>query len=194
MSRLVFLLEEASMKTFLDSLLNRLFPGLAFLCVPHEGKSDLEKSIPRKLRAWREPGVSFIVVRDNDGSDCRALKAGLVDKCADGGRPDTVVRIACQELEAWYLGDPEAVAAAYGDANFPAKVGGARYRDPDTVVRPSAALAGLVPSFQKVSGARLLANHISPDRNQSRSFQEFLASVQQAAARQGVLHAGPDPI
>ena len=28
---------------------------LSFLCVAHEGKQDLEKSIPRKLRAWREP-------------------------------------------------------------------------------------------------------------------------------------------
>ena len=39
--RLVFLLEEPSMKTLLDGLLPRLFPcwqaGTHFLCVPHEG-------------------------------------------------------------------------------------------------------------------------------------------------------------
>ena len=59
MNRVVFLLEEYSMKALLDGLLPRLFPDLLFQCVPHDGKGDLEKSIPRKLRAWREPGVRF---------------------------------------------------------------------------------------------------------------------------------------
>ena len=63
MRRIVFLLEERSMKVLLDGLLPRLFPDVAFLCVPHEGKQDLEKSLPRKLRAWREPGVRFVVLR-----------------------------------------------------------------------------------------------------------------------------------
>ena len=45
MGRMVFLLEEQSMKELLDGLLPRLFPGLNFLCVPHEGKKDLERSI-----------------------------------------------------------------------------------------------------------------------------------------------------
>ena len=67
MSRIVFLLEEDSMKVLLEGLLPRLFPGLSFLCLSHEGKQDLEKSIPRKLKAWREPGVRFVVVRDQDG-------------------------------------------------------------------------------------------------------------------------------
>ena len=77
MRRVVFLLEESSMKVLLDGLLPRLFPDLPFLCVPHEGKQDLEKSIPRKLRAWREPGVRFVVVQDNDDSDCLARKQHL---------------------------------------------------------------------------------------------------------------------
>lgn len=64
--RVVFMLEEYSMKVLLEGLLPRLFPDLAFLCVPHDGKGDLEKSLPKKLRAWREPGVRFVVVRDND--------------------------------------------------------------------------------------------------------------------------------
>ena len=49
MSRIVFLLEERAMQVLLDGLLPRLFPDLPFLCVPHEGKRDLELSIPRKL-------------------------------------------------------------------------------------------------------------------------------------------------
>lgn len=57
MSRLVFLLEERSMKILLETFLPRFFPDISFLCVAHEGKQDLEKSIPRKLRAWCEPGA-----------------------------------------------------------------------------------------------------------------------------------------
>lgn len=56
MSRLVFLVEERSMKVLLDGLLPRLFPDLAFLCVPHEGKQDLEKSIPRNFVLGESPG------------------------------------------------------------------------------------------------------------------------------------------
>jgi len=82
MSRVVFLLEERSMQVLLDGLLPRLFPGLPFLCVPHEGKRDLELSIPRKLRAWQEPGVRFVVIRDNDGGDCLQLKGELQSLCA----------------------------------------------------------------------------------------------------------------
>ena len=176
MSRVVFLLEEYSMKVLLEGLLPRLFPDLPFLCVPHEGKQDLEKSIPRKLRAWREPGVRFCVIRDNDGADCRALKAGLLSLCQDGCREDALVRIACQELEAWYLGAPDALARVFGDDRLRALSARARFRDPDAVVQPAAALAELVPEFQKVSGARSLAR-VLPRENASRSFQVLIAGI-----------------
>ena len=53
------------MKVLLDGLLPRLVPGLQFLCVPHEGKQDLEKSVPRKLRACanRECGSWYCATR-----------------------------------------------------------------------------------------------------------------------------------
>ena len=49
MSELVFLLEEPSMKVLLDDLLPRFYPTLSFRCIPHEGKQDLERSIPRPV-------------------------------------------------------------------------------------------------------------------------------------------------
>jgi hypothetical protein len=176
MSRIVFLLEEYSMKVLLDGLLPRLFPNLPFLCVPHEGKHDLEKSIPRKLRAWREPGVRFCVIRDADGADCVELKQKLVALCEQGGRNDALVRIACQELEAWYLGAPGALADAYGDERLRGIATKARFRDPDAIVQPAAALTELVPEFQKVSGARNMAR-VLPSENGSRSFQVLTAGL-----------------
>ena len=177
MSRVVFLLEEYSMKALLDALLPRLFPALRFMCVPHEGKQDLEKSIPRKLRAWREPGVRFVVVRDNDGADCREVKQTLVHLTRVGGRDDTLVRIACQELEAWYFGAPEALASAFQRPDLRRLRNKARFRDPDAIEQPALALAKQVEEFQKVSGARLMAQHLSRD-NHSRSFQVLMDGIE----------------
>jgi len=165
------------MKVLLDGLLPRLFPDLNFLCVPHEGKQDLEKSVPRKLRAWREPGVRFVVLRDNDGGNCSALKETLAALCAAGHRPDSLVRIACQELEAWYFGEPDALAEAFGDDKLRTIGGRARYRHPDAIQRPSDALEKLVPEFQKVSGARRMASRLTRERNRSRSFQVLIAGI-----------------
>ena len=178
MKRIVFLLEESSMGGLLEVLLPRLLPGLSFQCVPHEGKQDLEKSIPRKLKAWREPGVLFCVIRDNDSGDCWALKEKLVALCKSGGRDDTLVRIACQELEAWYLGEPDALAEAFGKEKLRGIGNIALYRDPDTVFKPSAEIRKLVPEFQKVSGARRMAGHLTRDRNMSASFRAFLGGVE----------------
>lgn len=176
MSRIVFLLEEYSMKVLLEGLLPRLFPDLPFLCVHHEGKQDLDRSIPRKLRAWREPGVRFCVIRDNDGADCAELKQNLVALCEQGGRNDVLVRIACQELEAWYFGAPGALADAFGDVRLCGIAAKARFRDPDAIAQPAAALTELVPEFQKVSGARSMAR-ILPRESHSRSFQVLMAGI-----------------
>lgn len=165
------------MKVFLDGCVPRIIPGASFQCVPHEGKQDLEKSVPRKLRAWREPGVRFVVVRDNDGADCRALKARLVKDCAAAGRSDTLVRIVCQELEAWYLGAPRSVAAAFDAPELLGLAAKARFREPDAVSQPGKALQHLVPQFQKVGAARAMAKCIDIEANTSRSFQAFATGI-----------------
>ncbi len=171
--RIVFLLE---------GLLPRVFPDLSFLCVAHEGKQDLDKSVPRKLRAWREPGVRFLVLRDNDGADCHRVKARLQGLCRKGGREDTVVRIVCQELEAWYLGDADALAEAFGREALRRISGRSRFRDPDSVRQPSAAVRRLIPEFQKTSGARRMARFLSREGNRSTSFRCFMQGIERLRA------------
>jgi hypothetical protein len=176
---LVFLLEESSAKAFLDGYLQRILPAnVTFQTIPHQGKSDLQKSIPRKLRAWRAPNTYFIVLHDQDANVCTDLKEQLIKLCEENGRPNTLVRIACRELAAWYFGDLEAIAAAYHNFTLEQYVKKAKYRDPDAIVSPSRELMKLVSSFQKVSGARIIAPHISRERNTSHSFQTFLTGVE----------------
>lgn len=88
MSMVVFMVEEASMEEMLRGFLPVLFPdwveGVHWRCIPHEGKSDLEKSIPRKLRAWRQPGARFVVLRDQDSAACETVKGLRAYVAAEG--------------------------------------------------------------------------------------------------------------
>ena len=179
--RVIFLLEEPSMKAFLAEFLPRLIPGWRegehFLLVPHEGKSDLEKSIPRKLKAWREPHACFVIVRDNDGDDCKELKAELLDLC-QRARRRALVRLVCQELEAWYLAQPSALAAAYPSNGKAIRSLARRYPNPDACTKPSRELARVIPEFQKQDAARQLGQRVELDDTRSASFRVFVSGVQ----------------
>ncbi|WP_240531207.1 DUF4276 family protein [Variovorax boronicumulans] len=177
------------MKVLLEGLLPRLFPGWVdgqqFLCVPHEGKNDLDRSIPRKLGAWRIPGDRFVIVRDNDNADCIALKSRLTALCKDGGRPETLVRLVCQELEGWYIGDLRALATAFALPKTDSPAQRKRFANPDSWQKPSIEVKRLVPTFQKISGARLMASHLDSQGNRSRSYQVFLEGVSRIAIGMG---------
>ena len=183
----VFLVEEASMADFLSELLPRLAPSLLFLCVSHDGKSDLEKSLASKLRSWRRPHVRFVVMRDQNGEDCHAVKAKLNALCVQGGRPDSLTRVVCRELEAWYVGDADALAEAYPEAarRITTSLGKQRFRDPDNVVQPAKALAKLIPTFQKRIAARAMGRLLSRE-NRSHSYRVFLEGVERLHRQDGM--------
>lgn len=175
--RIVFLLEEPSMQILLQAWLPRLFPGWVsgqhFLCIAHEGKSDLDCSIARKLAAWQYPGDRFVIVRDTDGQDCLAVKARLLQLCRKAQRPDTLVRLVCQELESWYLGDLAALEAALQARGIDTPANRKKFSDPDAWQKPSEQVKRLAPVFQKTSGARAMAAHLEPERNRSHSLRVF---------------------
>jgi hypothetical protein len=184
MRRLVLLVEERSMKEVLEVLLPEVLPpDYPFIVVPHEGKSDLERSVPRKLKRWAKQ-ADFVVMRDQDGADCHALKATLQEICAEAGRPDTLVRIVCNELESWFLGDLEAVEAAFGVSGVARRQGERKYRAPDRLTNAGQEVRRLVPGYREIAGARAIAPHLTPDRNRSRSFRNFVAGVRRVTAAQ----------
>lgn len=184
--RLIFLLEEPSMKSLLDGWLPRLFPGWVegqqFLCVKHQGKSDLDTSIPRKLSAWRIPDDRFVIVRDNDAANCVDVKVRLQSMCVASDRPDTLVRLVCQDLESWYIGDLKALAQAFDNPKLDTPALRKRFADPDSWQKPSVELSRLEPTFQKGSGARAMAVCLRETGNLSHSFRVFVDGVRRVAS------------
>ena len=184
--KIIFLLEEPSMKEFLDNFIPRAFPQIDFLCISHEGKQDLEKSIPRKLKAWGNPRPDFVILRDNDQANCRKVKEHLTEICRRGGRSDTLIRIVCQELESWYLGTPESLAHAYSKPSLRKLLNGRKYSNPDKLASPSKELNRLLPQFRKYDGARRMGKSIplTEGTNRSPSFNAFLAGMKRIAGKQ----------
>ncbi|MBO4794430.1 MAG: DUF4276 family protein [Deltaproteobacteria bacterium] len=175
--KLVFLLEERSMKELLDSILPRIIPeAVPFQTIPHQGKHDLMKSIPIKLRAWNEPDVVFVIVHDQDANDCIALKKELSGICGKTGK-QFLIRIPCQELEAWYWGDLPAVSAAFGKDIAPLSKK-RKFREPDAIKDPKEELKKLLPGMGQIEAARKIGPHMTMESNTSHSFQVFIRGIQ----------------
>ena len=176
--KLVFLLEEPSMKYLLDELLPRILPeNVEFQTIPHKGKQALERSIPRKLRGWNEPGdIRFVILHDQDTKDCIKLKQDLVSLCADTGKL-FLVRIACQEMESWYFGDVNALALAYNRPKLRQISSQRKYRTPDDIPAPKEELYKLIPEHQQIAGAKRVAPYMTIESNTSVSFQQFISGI-----------------
>lgn len=176
--KLVFLLEEPSTKCLLDVLLPKILPeDVEFQTIPHRGKRDLQKSIPRKLRGWNEPGdVRFVIVHDQDAKDCIKLKQELLSLCEGTGKK-VLVRIACQEMESWYFGDVNALAIAYDKPKLSRISTQKKYRIPDDIPSPKEELYKLVPEHQQIEGAKRVAPYMNIESNTSTSFNQFVTGV-----------------
>jgi len=181
MITLVFFLEELSAKALLEGLLPRFLPmdRLLLRFVVFEGKQDMEKQLARRMRLWRTPNSYFIVLRDQDSSDCKDVKRRLVELCREARHPAALVRVACRELESWYIGDLEAVEVALGVTGIAKRRRREKYRIPDRLASPSRELKELTGGvYQKVQGSRAISRHLGVHgTNASQSFGAFLAGV-----------------
>ncbi len=179
-----FLLEEPSMVNFLEQVLPNILPeGIVLYenCFlrPHNGKSDLLKSIPRKIRAFSNISheeYRVVIIHDQDSNDCKRLKHELTTLCFQNGDCPTLIRIACRELEAWYLGDMDAIQMVYPSFKAEQQRNKAKFRNPD-ICNPSEELKKLVPNFQKGFASKEISKHISIEKNRSISFGHFVSGL-----------------
>lgn len=200
--RLFVHVEEPSMKEALDNLLLSLLPlyRVDIRIIDHGSKKALLANVPDRLRGyakWADPALRVIVLVDRDEDDCRALKAnlegaalvaGLTTKTAPGrlGEFQVVNRIVIEELEAWFLGDIEALADSYPGVP-PTLARKAAFRDPDAIrggtwealsrVLKAAGHYGGSDRLPKIEVARRVSSKMVPSRNRSHSFKVFVAGL-----------------
>lgn len=185
---LVFLLEERSAVALLEGLLPR-FLDASITCtfIPFEGKQDLDKRLEKRLRYYLNPDARFLILRDQDSfPDCRDLKARLWAKCQAAGRATTTrVRIACTELETFYLADLPAVERAL-DCRIVATLtpkAKAKFLVPDRLGSPSHELHTITKGlYQKVDGSRRIASQLDLANTRSSSFTNLIRGIQQLEA------------
>lgn len=180
MMTLVFFLEEPSAKEMLLGVLPKILPEhVVPRFIVFEGKQDLEKQLVRKLRQWRQPNSRFIILRDQDAGDCRKIKQNLVKKCHhEAGQADAVIRIACHELESFYLGDLQAVEKSLDMSGLAKRQNQKKFRQPDNLPNPSRELKVLTNKrYQKISGSRAIGRYLNPEDNQSNSFNVLIKAV-----------------
>lgn len=176
---IVLLTEEQSMGGCLKFIIPQLWPdsqeGKNWLVLSFQGKSDLKKSIPKKMRGWNYGNPHFIILQDNDGGDCVAIKEELYNISHPYGK-SFHVRIVCQELESWLLGDLEAIRQAYPQKKIQNK---AKFRNPDNLGNASQELERLINTKAKIQRATKISQHFDLTKNKSKSFNVFIRTLKQ---------------
>jgi hypothetical protein len=140
--------------------------------------------LPAMLGGYAKTGTidAVIVVLDTDDRDCAAFLAELRELAvARGATGKTMFRLAIEETEAWYFGDPKALTAAYPGAK---KATVRRYRQ-DSVCSTWEVLADAIhpgssaairraswplPGQLKHEWANRIGPLMNPDANRSPSF------------------------
>ncbi|MBT9393264.1 DUF4276 family protein [Hymenobacter sp. NST-14] len=199
--RVEFLLEEESAEAALKILVPKLLPAqyVARFRV-FEGCADLLHQLPDLLRGYRrrisQPGqqdLRIVVLLDADGIAARRLAemeasaatAGLLSYAqAPAGQVFYVLNaLAVQELEAWFLGDRQAIQTAYPRVHahhfsgLPA--------DPDTIPDAWETLLRVLQKADaratkgKVKWAESIAPHLDIPANKSPSFLAFCQGLTQ---------------
>jgi hypothetical protein len=186
MRQLVFFLEEQSAEEMLRGVLPRIIPAdVVPRFIVFEGKQDLEGQLVKRLRGYRHPNALFVVLRDQDAQpDCKVVKRCLVKLCRQAGRSSALVRIACKELESFYLADLKAVEEGLGISGIAALQQKRKYRDPDRLGSPKYELKMLTRhQYQQVSGSRAIGRHLDPANNRSRSFRNLVLGIRRLVGR-----------
>lgn len=192
-----FFLEEESAEVALKVLLPKIIPeNVSRHFYVFRSKQDLLENLSVRLngrRLWIPDDWRIMVLVDEDRDNCHQLKA-MLEEAAEaaglatksGATPQhefqVVNRLAVEELEAWYFGDPMAVREAYPRVSKSFEYQ-AKYRNPDAIRGgTSEALQFLLKRYYtnrlpKIEVARKIATHMDPNRNKSRSFQVFVEGL-----------------
>lgn len=183
---IIFLVEDFSMRKFLEGILLRLgFESHLFEIKHHHGKEDLLNNLYKVTPSLSKRAKHIVVLIDKDRQNCIELKQTLREKMS-WCFCDHTLRIACYELESWFLGDLEAVAHCSSKFKLDSFKNKPKYQHTDEIPKPSKVLETMVPDWESVYGskpkfAEAISKYITlePEYNHSQSFSIFLKTLLQ---------------
>ena len=176
---LVFV-EEPSAYEVVRAVARKLALQDRVLIFKHRGAGDLERSLGRKIVADPKSDSKYLILRDADGGDCRALKSRLLALIPSSRRARTLVRIVCQELEAWYLAQPDALLAAGAlKRKLPVNI---LRGDVDAVSDPKGVFLRHAYDKGQVEHARRIGEHLEIGSTKSSSFEHFVSALRRLAS------------
>lgn len=168
---LVVFTEEPSMKVTVEEILKKLGANMGKVrVISFDGVGNLEKDLPAQLRAVaKDPGAKALILRDNDNKDCAAHKAKLAQMVHKADMTErSRIRIVCQMLEGWFIGDTEALTKSkHLKKPIPKRL---KTCDPDAQPNPKAELRKLRDGYTEIRGAKAISPHLTLTANRSKSF------------------------
>ena len=199
------LVEDPSGKIVLEAVTGRIlgadhttkvisYQGIGRIPENLRGSSDpsnriLLDRLPRLLRGYgkslKSHPAAVVVVVDLDSKNCLDFKQEMLDVLdACNPRPTTLFRIAIEEIEAWLLGDANAIRSAYPNAREQVLESYVQDRVCGTwetladAIHPGGSQRLKKVGYPHVGRVKCdwatnIARHLNPDRNLSRSFQVF---------------------
>ncbi len=174
--------------------------GQNFRIHPHRGKGCLPDNplarpeirhrglldqLPAKLRgmSWMGEDYCLVVLVDADDGNCTELKQQLLDlyETLDRKPVNVLFRIAVEETESWFVGDPDAVRQAYPNAD----IGRLRAIALDSVIGAWECLAqalgkkpGQCRGADKYEWAERISPHLNLDMPFSPSLRAFINGIE----------------
>lgn len=190
-----FLVEEPSIEAALFNILLKILEReISYKIIVHQGKNDLLKKLPGRLRGyskWISEDYKIVVLVDQDSENCKILKDKISKIVLNSGlqvrenrsvplcKFQVLVRILVEELESWFLADRRALKRAYpklSDKDLRVK----KYDVPDSIKNSAATLhqllmkCGYYPSgLEKINNARKISAFMDVSNNLSVSFNQF---------------------
>jgi len=181
MKHLVILVEEASMKAFLENVIPKLINNIEihYQIIDLKGKRNLLKSHKRKILNWNIPESKFIIIIDQDSKNCYDLKNDILQEYEGTDKLSNItVRIVCQELESFYLAQLNAVEKGLGIKDLTKMQQKEKYRNPDLLENPKKELQRITNNqYQQILGSDSISKYLDLTEYRSNSFRVLLEAI-----------------
>ncbi len=177
--------EEPSIKYVLEKIIYKMnFVEDEFRIHSHQGKNDLITALNKTVPSIsRIPDSKILITIDQDKNDCISLKNEIQQIIEPSCACDFKIRIICKELEAWYLGDMNAIENAYPRFKAENYKNKSKYRNVDKIVSPNLEVLKIIPEYNpfkrlpKIEAAIRISPFLELDGNKSSSFNNTIKAI-----------------